>query len=145
MKIYYPVIFFQGESGKFIGIVPDLQGCLTQGDDLTAAMYWIKDAMGTYLFDVDKKDFPPPSKIEDIDTSEYPNAIVNVIEFDFDEWKSSLDNPIRHARQNAGIPVNRLARLMRAPYRTIKNYDKGKTKPPKWLQNLIVEKIENSI
>ena len=145
MKVYYPVVFFQDEDGKFVGIVPDLQGCLTQGNDLTAAMYWIKDAIGTWLYDPNEIEFPKPSKIEDIDTSEYPNAIVNVIEFDFEEWKSSLSNPIRHARQNAGIPLKQLAKLMGAPYRTIKNYDKGKTKPPKWLQNLIVEKIENSI
>ena len=144
MKHYYPVIFFPDEK-SFGVIVPDLDGCFSQGKDLRQAMYWVQDAIGTYLYDVDEKDFPPPSKIEDIDTSEYPNAIVNVIEFDFDEWKSSLSNPIRHARQNAGIPLKQLAKLMGAPYRTIKNYDKGKTKPPKWLQNLIVEKIENSI
>ena len=42
MKVYYPVIFFQDEDGKFVGIVPDLQGCLTQGNDLTAAMYCLQ-------------------------------------------------------------------------------------------------------
>lgn len=145
MKYYYPVIFFQDEVGKFIGIVPDLQGCLTQGDDLTHAMYWIHDAIGTWLNDPNEKDFPPPSKVSDIDTSEYPNAIVNIIELDFEEWKSSLNNPIRRALLNSGMPVEQLAKLMGAPYRTIKNYADGKTKPPKWFQKLIVEKIENSI
>lgn len=144
MKHYYPVIFFPDEN-SFGVVVPDLDGCFSQGKDLRQAMYWVQDAIGTHLYDVDEKDFPPPSKIEDIDTSEYPNAIVNIIEFDFDEWKSSLSNPIRHARQNAGIPLKRLAKLMGAPYRTIKNYDKGKTKPPQWLQKLIVEKIESVV
>ena len=144
MKVYYPVIFYQGESGKFIGIVPDLQGCLTQGDDLTDAMHWIKDAMGTWLDDPMETELPPPSKVSEIDTSEYPNAIVNIIEFDFDEWKESL-NKIRYARKAAGISVDDLANLLGAPRRTVQNWDDGKTKPPKWLQNLIVEKIENSI
>ena len=144
MKIYYPAIFYQGENGKFIGIVPDLQGCLTQGDDLTDAMYWIKDAMGTWLDDPMEKDYPPPSKVSDIDTSEYPNAIVNIIEFDFDEWKESL-NLIHKSREKAGMSVKELAELIGAPYRTLKNWDDGTTKPPKWLQKLIVEKIENSL
>ena len=145
MKIYYPVIFYKDEDGKFIGIVPDLQGCLTQGKDLTDAMYWIQDAIGTWLDDPNEEKFPSPSKVSDIDTSEYPNAIVNIIEFDFEEWKSSLNNPIRHALYNSGMPARQLAKIMGAPYRTIKNYDEGKVKPPEWIEKLIVEKIINSI
>jgi predicted RNase H-like HicB family nuclease/DNA-binding XRE family transcriptional regulator len=143
MKHYYPAIFFPDEK-SFGVIVPDLDGCFSQGDDLTQAMNWAVDAIGTYLDGVDEKDYPPPSKVSDIDTSEYPNAIVNVVEFDFDEWKESL-NKIRKARKEAGISVKDLANLLGAPYRTVQNWDDGKTKPPKWLQNLIVEKIENGI
>lgn len=143
-KYYYPAIFYQDEEGKFIGIVPDLQGCLTQGDDLAQAMYWIKDAIGTWFDDPNVKEYPKPSKANDIDTSEYPNAIVNVIEFDFDKWKESL-NPIRKARENAGMTIKELSNLLGAPYRTVQDWNSGKRKPPSWLQNLIVEKIQNSI
>ena len=143
-KYYYPAIFFQDEDGKFIGIVPDLQGCLTQGDDLAQAMYWIKDAIGTWFDDPNVSEYPKPSKVTDIDTSEYPNAIVNVIEFDFEKWKESL-NPIRKARENAGMTIKELSNLLGAPYRTVQDWNSGKRKPPSWLQNLIVEKIQNSI
>ena len=143
-KYYYPAIFYPAEEGKFIGIVPDLQGCLTQGDDLAQAMYWIKDAIGTWFDDPNVKEYPAPSKVTDIDTSEYPNAIVNVIEFDFDKWKESL-NPIRKARENAGMTIKELSNLLGAPYRTVQDWNSGKRKPPAWLQNLIVEKIQNSI
>lgn len=144
MKHYYPVIFFP-EENSFSAVIPDLDGCFSQGKDLTRAMYWVQDAIGTYLYDVNEEKFPSPSKVSDIDTSEYPNAIVNIIEFDFEEWKSSLNNPIRHALYNSGMPARQLAKIMGAPYRTIKNYDEGKVKPPEWIEKLIVEKIINSI
>lgn len=144
-KYYYPAIFYPAdEDGKFIGIVPDLQGCLTQGEDLAQAMYWMKDAIGTWFDDPQVKEYPRPSKVSEIDTSEYPNAIVNVIEFDFDKWKASL-NPIRKARENAGMTIKELANLLGAPYRTVQDWNSGKRKPPVWLQNLIVEKIQNSL
>ena len=112
---YYPVIYFPDELGGFGAIVPDIAGCLTQGESLTKAMYWTVDAIGTMLDGVEEKDYPPPSKVEDIDLSEYPGAIVNVIEFNSEVWKVTF-NRIRKART-----------------------------PLVWLQNLIVEKIESSI
>jgi len=87
-KYYYPAIFFP--DGKIFGVViPDLQGCFTQGNNLLEATIWAVDAIGTYLDGIPEKDYPPPSKIDEVDISEYPNAIVNIIEFDAEEYYSS--------------------------------------------------------
>lgn len=113
------------------------------------ATYWILDAIGTYFDGGDKEiesaNFPPPSKISDLDLSEYPaDVIVNIVEFDPEVWKSTV-NPIRKAREAAGLTIKELANLLGAPYRTVQDWNSGARKPPAWLQKLVVEKIESSI
>lgn len=144
MKYYYPAIFYPAENGAFIGVVPDLQGCVTQGDDLTQAMFRIHDAIGTWLDDPAVTEIPPPSKVSEVDASDYPDAIVNVIEFDRDKWAQSL-NPIRRAQIAAGLSLKELADLLGAPYRTIQDWVYGTHTPPPWIAKLVVEKIQRSV
>lgn len=140
MKYYYPVIFFP-DGDSFGVVVPDLDGCFSRGDDLTQAMYWAQPAIGTWLDGVDEKDYPCPSNPGEIDTSDYPCAIVNVIEFDPEKWQASL-NPIRRAQIAAGLSIKELADLLGAPYRTIQDWVYGTHKPPAWLTRLIVERFK---
>ena len=105
-KCYYPVIFFPDEtaSGKksFGAVVPDLQGCLTQGEDLSDAMFWIVDAMGTWLDGLDEKDYPAPSDVANINLSDYPEgSIVNIIEFDTEKYFHT----VRYAAKKAGLNI----------------------------------------
>ena len=144
-KHFYPAIFEPAEDiNGFVVTVPDIEGCFTQGEDLTKAMYWAVDAIGTMLDGVEEKDFPKASKPEDLDLTEYPGAIVNVIEFDPDKWKKTF-NPIRKAREAAGMSIKELSNLLGAPYRTVQDWNSGVRKPPAWLVKLIVEKIESAI
>ena len=150
MKYYYPVIFYEDPEGGFIGIVPDLPGCLTNGDSLASAMYWIVDAIGTWLEGVDVKDIPAPSKPSEIDTSEYPNAIVNVIEYDSEKYRRyaaalEADNPIKAIKEARHLTIKAMALALEMPYRTLQDWISGVHTPPKWLQKLIVEKIERAI
>ena len=144
MKHYYPVIFFPDETGTgrktFGAQVPDIEGCLTQGEDLTDAMNWIVDAIGTMLDGVDEKDYPKPSKPADLDLSEYPpDSIVNIIEFDTEKYFHT----IKYTAQKKGLNIKQTAELLGAPYRTIQNYWNGERRPPAWLERLIVKEIES--
>lgn len=144
MKIYYPAIFEPAEDIKgYVVTVPDIQGCHTQGATLSKAMYWTVDAIGTMLEDA--TEYPKPSKPSDIDLTGYPEGtIVNVVEFDSEVWKSEV-NPIRKALETAGLTIKELSNLLGAPYRTVQDWNSGARKPPLWLQNLIVEKIQSVI
>ena len=144
-KHYYPAIFFPDETdsgAKIFGVhVPDLQGCLTQGEDLSDAMYWTVDAIGTWLDGLQEKDYPAPSKVSELDLSDYPeDSIVNVIEFDADKYF----NTIAFASKKAGLSVKETADLLGAPYRTVQNWFLGKHTPPPWVERLVVEKIQSS-
>lgn len=143
MRIYYPVVFFPDETGTgtktFGAVVPDLQGCLTQGEDLADAMFWIVDAIGTWLDGLDEKDYPTPSKLNEINLSDYPpNSIVNIIEFDTEKYFHT----IRYEAKKAGLNIKQTAELLGAPYRTVQNWFNGTRQPPPWLERLIVKEIQ---
>ncbi len=142
MKHYYPAIFEPTE-GVYVITVPDVKGCITQGngDDMSDCMYMAQDAIGTMLDELDEKDYPKPSKLEDIDISDcLPHSFVQYVTFDREAWYREV-NPIKAAREAAGLTIKALADLLEAPYKTVQNWDNGSRKAPKWLQKLVVEKI----
>ena len=63
MKHIFHVIIEQDEDGGYIGRVPELQGCLSQGDTLDELMKNIKEAIELCLeIEVEKRDFEKESK-----------------------------------------------------------------------------------
>lgn len=69
-QISYPAVFF--EDAPFVGVeFPDLPGCFSQGDDLSDAEFWAGKAIRCFLDSVELKDYPLPSKIENINLSKY--------------------------------------------------------------------------
>ena len=64
-KYFYPVILEPEEVGYSV-YVPDIKGCATQGENMEDVFEMVQDAIGLMLEDVQEKDFPTPSKPEDI-------------------------------------------------------------------------------
>lgn len=64
-KYFYPVILESEEVGYSV-YVPDIKGCATQGENMEDVLEMVQDAIGLMLEDVEEKDFPTPSKPEDI-------------------------------------------------------------------------------
>lgn len=145
MKHYYPAIFEPKKSGEgFVITVPNISGCHTQGDDMENCMWMAHEAIGCMLEDIEEKDYPPPSKISDIDLSEYePDSFVTFVTFDKEQYDRDT-NLIKSAREEAGLNIKQLAELLKAPYATVVDWNNGRRKPPVWLQNLIVEKIQST-
>ena len=107
-KYYYPTIFIpDDEAGGFGVIVPDLPGCFSQGDSLLEAMKYAASAIDCWLDGTDEKDYPKPSKISEVDTSEYdqeyPNLFVNIVEYDPSDFKHKQNNSIEYTTDNYSI------------------------------------------
>lgn len=60
-KYFYPAIFEPEEVG-FSVFVPDIPGCMTQGDSLDEALDMVQDAIGLMLENVDEADYPSASE-----------------------------------------------------------------------------------
>ena len=73
------------------------------------------------------------------------DGFVNLVTADTEAYQKIIDrenNPIKYAREQAGLNIKALADLLGAPYRTVQDWNAGRRMPPKWMQALIVEKIE---
>ena len=52
------------------------------------------------------------------------------------------ENPIREARLKAGLSIKELADMLGAPYRTVQEWNAGRSKPVDWAERLILEKLK---
>ena len=60
-KYFYPVIFEPEEVGVS-AYVPDIPGCMTQGDSIEEALENVQEAIGLMLEDTAPENYPEPSK-----------------------------------------------------------------------------------
>ena len=108
-KHYYPTIFLpeKTDDGLYDGfsvIVPDLPGCVSQGDYLLDATKMATSAIDCWLDGTDEKDYPKPSKINEVDTSEYdqeyPNLFVNIVEYDPSDFKHTHNKNVDYTAEH---------------------------------------------
>ncbi len=52
------------------------------------------------------------------------------------------ENRIKEAREKAGLTIKELSDLLGAPYRTVQDWNAGKSKPVEWAERLILEKLK---
>jgi predicted RNase H-like HicB family nuclease len=95
-KIFYPVIFHIEENG-YSTFVPDLDGCFSQGDDMSQAVAMTQEAIGLMLEEYLERseELPKPSKIEKIKKDK--NDFVVMVEFD----------PVKYLEQNSNKAVKK--------------------------------------
>lgn len=53
-----------------------------------------------------------------------------------------MGNPIKEARIRAGLSIKELAELLGAPYRTVQEWNAGRSRPVEWAERLIIEKLD---
>ena len=105
MKLIYPACFYPDEElGGYGVVVPDLPGCVTQGDDLAEAIYMAVDAAsGWVLTDLEDGIKPPKaSQIDEVEL-EYENGFVSLIVLDMDSYAEKYGK--KSVRKNLTIPA----------------------------------------
>ena len=145
MKGDFPAIFTPSSEGGYVVQFYDEQGCITEGDTLEEAITNAEDALNTimlYLED-EKQDIPTPTPIEDIKVKD--GEVIKVIHADTKAYAKKMAkieaNPIKAAREARGWNLKQLADFLHAPYRTMQDWNSGHHFPPRWIQDIIVEKI----
>ena len=53
-----------------------------------------------------------------------------------------VTNPIKEARKRAGLTQKQMSELLGIPRRTIEDWDRCINTPPKWVERLLLEKLE---
>jgi predicted RNase H-like HicB family nuclease len=87
MKAIYPALFRTESVGGYSVVFPDLDGCITEGDDLKHALEMAQEAMGLYLVSLeeDKTPIPNPSGIEEIETKQ--GEFVNLVMVEVNKYR----------------------------------------------------------
>ena len=84
MRYSYPIVLIAEEEGGYSVIVPDLPGCVTQGDTAEDAFAMAKDAMAGWIEVTlqDQEEVPKPSTLEETARrlSEILDGIVDLTE-----------------------------------------------------------------
>lgn len=105
MRLTYPACFTPCEElkGGFTVVVPDLPGCVTQGDDMADAIVMATDAASGWVLDEMEDGKPAPRASALTDISPKPGGFVNLIVLDMDAYAAKYGN--KAVRKNLTIPA----------------------------------------
>ena len=105
-KLLYPACFYPCEDrvGAYTVVVPDLPGCVTEGDSLADAIAMGTDAASGWVLDEmeDGKAIPKASNIKDIHPDS-PDGFVNLLVLDMDLYAEKYGS--KSIRKNITIPA----------------------------------------
>ncbi len=105
-KLLYPACFYPCEDkpGAYTVVVPDLPGCISEGDSLEDALAMATDAASGWVLDEmeEGNPLPIPSNIKDIH-SDSPDGFVNLLALDMDSYAEKYGN--KAVRKNLTIPA----------------------------------------
>lgn len=93
VKLLYPAIFYPLEKDEgYTVIVPDLPGCVSEGEDLANAIDMGTDAASGWVLDEmeDGNPIPPASDIKDMSFEK--DGIVNLLVLDMDAYALKYGN-----------------------------------------------------
>jgi predicted RNase H-like HicB family nuclease len=83
----YPACFYPADDGITVDI-PDLLGCVTEGQTMEEAIYMAEEATEGWLYLTlrDGEELPKPTPITEVKADEYPNGFVSLIRADIDAY-----------------------------------------------------------
>ena len=107
MKIAYPACFYpcKEKEGGYTVIVPDLPGCVSEGNTLEEAIWMGTDAASGWVLDEleDGKPIPKASPLNSVVPDEFPNGFVSLLLLDMDAYAEKYGE--KSVRKNLTIPA----------------------------------------
>lgn len=105
MKLVYPACFYKEDDGGYSVVVPDLEGCCTQGDTLEEALEMARDAaLGWLLTSVeDDEELPEATDMEDVKL-EFDNGFKTLLLLDLGAYSQKYGNR-KSVKKTLTIPV----------------------------------------
>ncbi len=105
LKLVYPACFYPCEEKEgYTVTVPDLPGCVTEGESLAEAIEMASDAASGWVLDAleDGEKLPPPTLESGKLKPEYPNGFISLIVLDIDGYAEKYGS--KAVRKSLTIP-----------------------------------------
>ena len=153
MQYDFPAVFYNDDNSvAFRFYDADWFSC---GNDIADAIEMAEDVLGGRLMRLERDGgkIPVPTKLEDVIL--LPNQVVRMIHVDTEKYARELaevnnreaiekaDNPIKELRERQGLSIKELSDILKVPYRTVQDWNSGKSKPPEWVLPLILDRVLN--
>ncbi len=107
MKLTYPACFYpcEEQKGAYTVTVPDLPGCVTQGEDLASAVFMAQDAASGWVLDELEEGRPVPksSPFNSVNADENEGGFVGILALDMDAYAEKYGK--KAVRKNLTIPA----------------------------------------
>jgi predicted RNase H-like HicB family nuclease len=105
MVYTYPVCIYPSKEGGYTVDIPDLLGCVTEGDTIEEAIYMAEEATCGWLYTSirDGEKLPEPTPINDIKATEYDDGFVTLIRADVDAYIDKYHKKAVH--KNCTVPA----------------------------------------
>lgn len=105
-QLVYPAVFHLAKEGGYSVEIPDLKGCVSEGDTLAEAIDMITDSACGWVLDEleDGKKAPVPSTYEDISNS-YKGEIVSLITLDIVSYVEKNNLSLSEILQNTLVKM----------------------------------------
>ncbi|MDR0974679.1 MAG: type II toxin-antitoxin system HicB family antitoxin [Ruminococcus sp.] len=110
MVYTYPACFYPGDDGITVDI-PDLLGCVTEGQTMAEAIYMAEEATEGWLYLTlrDGEELPKPTPITEVKADEYPNGFVSMVRADIDAYIEKYHKKAISKRCKVPVWLNTLA------------------------------------
>lgn len=89
-RLFYPAVFHKAEEGGYWVTFPDIQECITEGDNMAEAYDMAVEALGLALEEKieNKEKLPVASEVEDIKE----DGTIVVVQFDLEDYNKKHNN-----------------------------------------------------
>ena len=87
MKVVYPAVFRPEPEGGYTILFPDLDGCISYGDDLTEALEMAQEALGLYLVSLEERKISVPAASEVTKMKTDKNSIAAPIMVEVNDYR----------------------------------------------------------
>lgn len=155
MQYDFPAVFYSDENAVAFHFY-DREDWFSFGNNVDEAISAAEEILSDSLLALERenKKIPTPTSLDKVEVK--PLQLVKMIHADTEKYASELadmndrqaienaENPIRELRERQGLSIKELSDLLHAPYRTVQDWNAGKSKPPEWVLSLILDRILNS-
>ena len=154
MQYDFPAMFYSDEKAVAFHFY-DREDWFSFGDNVDEAISAAEEILNDSLLELERegKEIPAPTPLDKVVVK--PFQLVKMIHADTKHYADKLaemndrkaiesaDNPIKELRERQGLSIKELSDLISAPYRTVQDWNAGKSKPPEWVLKLILDRVLN--
>ena len=154
MQYDFPAVFYSDEKAVAFHFY-DREDWFSFGDNVDEAILAAEEILNDGLLELERSngEIPTATPLDKVEVK--PLQLVRMMHADTEKYAreqaeannrtaiEKAENPIKELRSRQGLSIKELSDILGAPYRTVQDWNAGKSKPPEWVMSLILDRVLN--